>query len=56
MYHCVEFWAVGIVVLKILHGFLDLGDADQILVQTARRPETEQHIKMYLNSNDRILF
>lgn len=38
LYHCVEFWAVRIIVLKIFHSFLNLRNTSQILVQPAGGP------------------
>lgn len=35
LYHSVELRTVRVVVLEILHSFLDLGDAGEVLIQTA---------------------
>lgn len=42
MYHCVEFGAVRVVILKVLHSFLNLCNTSEILVQSPRRPETQK--------------
>lgn len=41
LYHCVKFRAVGVVVLKVLHCFLNLCDTGEVLVQSACRSATE---------------
>lgn len=42
LYHCVEFRAVWVVVLKVFDSFLNSCNASKILVQSARRSETEK--------------
>lgn len=41
LYHCVELRAVWVVVLKVFDSFLNSCNASKILVQSARRSETE---------------
>lgn len=42
LYHCVEFWAVWVIILKIFHSFLNLCNTSQILVQSAGRPKKKK--------------